>query len=213
MPSLGGVSMQVKVKSNVKEVNAWTKTIYKKQIPFATAMAINETLGIGKSNRNRGLDKVLSQQMKQKLDNPKAQTTKAFYRISANKNRLVGTLGFQDWAAKFMKFQIEGGVRTKAKKIGVPMKDNPALNAQGNIKGLKSSGYIKNKKQKIMTINGTKGVWEVHKDRTLKLMVAFKDSVSYSAKFPFYKIAAGYVNNRFDKNLTKQFNKAVKSAK
>lgn len=205
--------MQIKVKSNIKEVNAWTKIVFKDQIPFATAMAINETLGIGKSNKNKGLDNVLSQQMKQKLDNPKTQTTTAFYRIGANKKRLVGTIGFQDWAARFMKFQIEGGVRVKSKKIGVPVSNNPALNAQGNIKGLKSTGYIKNKKQKILTINGTKGVWELHKDRTLKLMVAFKDSVSYRAKFPFYKIASGYVNNRFDKNLTRQFNKAVKSAK
>ena len=205
--------MQLKIDNNIKEVSAWTKVISKKQIPFATAMAINETLGIGKSFKNRGLDMVLGKQMKQKLEKPKTQTTKAFFRKYARKDNLVGILGFQDWAAAFMKYQIEGGVRTKAGKIGVPMKNNPALNAQGNIKGLRGTGYIKNKKQKILTINGMQGVFEEHKDRTLKLMVAFKDSVSYAAKFPFYKIAIGYANNKFDKNLTKQFIKAVKSSK
>jgi len=204
--------MQIKIKNNIKEVSAWTKLVNKKQIPFATAMAINATLGIGR-NKNKGLDRVLGQQMSAKLDRPRPQTTKAFYRIGASKKRLIGTLGFQDWAAKIMKFQIEGGTRITGKKIGVPMKDNTSLDAFGNVKGLRGKGYVKKKSQKILKINGTLGVWEKHKDKTLKLMVVFKDAVNYSIKFPFYKIAVGYVNNNFDKNMTAEFNKAVKSRK
>jgi len=204
--------MKIKVKHNIKEVSIWTKSVYKNEIPFATAMAINKTLGIAPF-KLKGLDKVLGQQMKAKLDRPRDQTIKAFFRIQARKQNLTGTLGFQDWAAKIMKFQIEGGTRTKKGKVGVPMKDNPALNAFGNIRGLRGKGYIKNKKQKILTINGKTGVWEKHKDKTLKLMVIFRDSVQYKIRFPFYKIAKGYVNNNFDKNLTAEFNKAVKGSK
>ena len=38
--------MKISVKDNLKEVNKWTTNVQKKQVPFATAMAINKTLGI-----------------------------------------------------------------------------------------------------------------------------------------------------------------------
>ena len=36
--------MQVSVKSNIKEITKWTTNAQKKQIPFATSVAINNTL-------------------------------------------------------------------------------------------------------------------------------------------------------------------------
>lgn len=203
--------MQVNVKTNIKEITKWTTSVQKKQIPFATAMAINATLGIGKGNTGKKLDKVLGQQMEQKLDNPTPRTKKAFYRLRATKTNLTGVLGFVDWAAKYMQYQIEGGTRASGKKFGIPTK-NAKLNKYGNIPNRKD-GLVKKKNQKIMTINGMTGVWETHKDRTVKLIIAFKNSATYKPKFPFYKIAAGYVNKNFTKNFIKEMNKALKTAK
>jgi len=207
--------MKIDIKTNIKEVTKDLSRTQKKQIPFATAMAINSTLGIGRGNTGKKLDKVLGQQMKAKLDKPRPQTTKAFYRQGATKSKLTGVLGFVDWAAKFMHFQIEGGQRSSGKsgKIGVPIKGNANLNAFGNIPGLKNSGYVKGKKQEILTIGKTTGVWEKHKGKVEKLMVVFKNSVNYSPKFPFYKIANGYIDNNFSKNLIKELNKALRSPK
>ena len=74
--------MKVSVKDNLKEVNKWTTNVQKKQVPFATAMAINKTLGIGKGKRMKGLDRAMQKQMIKKLDRPMKRTTTAFYRIA-----------------------------------------------------------------------------------------------------------------------------------
>ena len=203
--------MQINIKSNIKEVTKWTTDAQKKQIPFATAMAINATLGIGKGNSGNRLDKVLGQQMEAKLNNPTPATKKAFYRLRATKTKLVGVLGFKDWAAKYMQYQIFGGVRASGKKFAIPTR-NAKLNKYGNIPN-KSGGVVKKKNQKIMTVNGMTGVYEMHKDKTLKLIIAFKNAATYKPKFPFYKIAQGYINNNFTKNFKKELDKALKTAK
>ena len=205
--------MKISVKDNLKEVNKWTTNVHKKQVPFATAMAINKTLGIGKGNRMKGLDREMQKQMIQKLDRPMARTTKAFYRIGARKTNLTGTLGFTEWANKFMQYLVHGGVRSgESSKIGVPYVPNAKLNKFGNIAGRKS-GLIKKKSQFIGNIKSIDGVWERQKDRSVKLMVAFKNSVSYQAMFPFYKIAEKYSKARFDKNFAEEFTKALRNAK
>ena len=35
--------MKLSVKDNIKDVTKWTTNVQKKQVPFATAMAINKT--------------------------------------------------------------------------------------------------------------------------------------------------------------------------
>ena len=141
--------MKLSVKDNIKDVTKWTTNVQKKQVPFATAMAINKTLGIGKSNRMRGLDREMQKQMIKKLDRPMARTTKAFYRIAARKTNLTGTLGFTEWANKFMQYLVHGGVRSgESSKVGVPYIPNAKLNKFGNIAGRKS-GLIKKQSQFI----------------------------------------------------------------
>jgi len=205
--------MRIDVKDNIKEVTKWTTGIQKKQVPFATAMAINKTLGIGKGNRMKGLDRAMQKQMIKKLDRPMARTTKAFYRIGARKTNLTGTLGFTEWANKFMQYLVHGGVRSgESSKVGVPYIPNAKLNKFGNIAGRKS-GLIKKQNQFISNIKGIDGVWERQKDRSVKLMVAFKNSVTYQAMFPFYKIAESYAKANFDKNFAEAFTKALRNAK
>jgi len=205
--------MKVEVKNNIKDITKWTTNVQKKQVPFATAMAINKTLGIGKNNRMHGLDKEMQKQMNKKLDRPMARTTKAFYRIAARKTNLTGTLGFTEWANKFMQYLVHGGVRSgEGSKVGVPYIPNARLNKFGNIAG-RRSGLIKKQNQFIGNIKEIDGVWERQKDRSVKLMVAFKNSVTYQAMFPFYKIAEKYSKARFDKNFSEAFAKALRSAK
>ena len=59
--------MKISVKDNLKEVQKWSTNVQRKQIPFATAMAINKTLGIGKANRMKGLDRAMGVQMNKTL--------------------------------------------------------------------------------------------------------------------------------------------------
>jgi|TARA_R100000005_G_C4973743_1_gene185814 hypothetical protein len=195
--------MQVSVKSNIKEITKWTTNAQKKQIPFATSVAINNTLF--------DLKKEMAKQMDKKLDRPTPFTKRGFFINKAKKNLLVGVLLMKDIVANYMHYQIEGGTRQTGKRIPVPYQPNARLNKFGNIIG-KKTGLIKKSTQFMGTVGGTEGVYERTKDG-LKLIIGFERSVNYTPRFPFYIIASKFSNSVFDKNFTKAFNRALKSAK
>ena len=195
--------MKVNVESNIKEITKWTTNAQKKQIPFATSVAINNTLF--------DLKKEMAKQMDKKLDRPTPFTKRGFFINKAKKNLLVGVLLMKDIVANYMQFQIEGGTRTTGKQIPVPYKPNARLNKFGNIIG-KRTGLIKKNTQFIGNVSGTEGVYERTKDG-LKLIIGFERSVTYRPRFPFYTIAARFSNAVFDRNFTKAFNRALRSAR
>ena len=195
--------MQVSVKSNIKEITKFTTNVQKKQIPFATSVAINNTLF--------DLKKEMAKQMDKKLDRPTPCTKRGFFINKAKKNLLIGVLLMKDIVANYMQYQIEGGTRATGKQIPVPYKPNARLNKFGNIIG-KRTGLIKKSTQFIGNINGTEGVYERTK-QGLKLIIGFERSVNYRPRFPFYVIAAKFSNAVFDKKFANAFDRALRSAR
>tara|TARA_A100000171_G_C2066024_1_gene112371 strand:- start:46 stop:636 length:591 start_codon:yes stop_codon:yes gene_type:complete len=196
--------MKVNVKSNIKQVTKGITKTQKKQIPFATANAINKTLF--------QLRKEMAKQTEKKLDRPTPFTQKGFLVDKAKKNKLIGVLFVKEKVEKYLKFQIDGGVRSGNPYIPVPYTVNKKLNKYGNIVG-KRSGLIKKSNQFIGEINGVNGVWERRADNKLKLLIGFSRSVSYESKFPFYKIATNFAASKFNRNLIEKLTAAFKTAK
>mgnify|MGYP003139418440 CR=1 FL=1 len=197
--------MQVSVKSNVKEITKWTTNAQKKQIPFATQNAINTTLF--------QLRKEMGKQLDKKLDRPTPFTKRGFFVNKAKKSLLVGILIMKDVVANYMQFQVDGGIRADSKFIPIPFVPNARLNKFGNIIG-KRTGLIKKQTQFMGTVKGTTGVWErTNRNQKVKLIIGFEKSATYKPRFPFYIIAQKFSANVFDKNFTKSFNRALKSAK
>lgn len=195
--------MQVSVKSNIKEITKFTTNVQKKQIPFATSVAINNTLF--------DLKKEMAKQMDKKLDRPTPFTKRGFFINKAKKNLLIGVLLMKDIVANYMQYQIEGGTRTTGKQIPVPYKPNARLNKFGNIIG-KRTGLIKKNTQFIGNVSGTEGVYERTK-QGLKLIIGFERSVTYRPRFPFYVIATKFSNAVFDRKFAKAFDRALRSAR
>jgi hypothetical protein len=198
--------MQIKVKDNIKEFSKKLNSFQKKQIPFATAQAINNTLF--------GLRKEMGKQTIKKLDRPVPFTQRGFLIDKAKKTNLVGVLRIKPEVASYLKYQIDGGVRSTAKKIPVPITKNKRLNKYGNIAG-KRTGLIKGSKEFIGTIKDVTGVWKLgRKGETPTLLIKFHDSVKYDKKpFDFYKIGRGYVRGTFNRQLSKAFRKALRTAR
>lgn len=196
--------MQVNVKTNIKEISKNLTRDQKKQVPFASAMAINNTLF--------QLRKEMGKQTRKKLDRPTKFTQNGFVVQKAKKQNLKGMLFLKDAVEKYLKFQIDGGVRSTGKYIPVPFKQNARLNKFGNIIG-KRSGLIKKKSQFIGTVNGLLGVWERQKGNKLKLIIGFERTVEYKPKLPFYTIAQKFSAAVFDRNFTKAITRAIKSAR
>jgi len=204
--------MDIKIESNINRVIKKLNVIERQQIPFAVSVAINETLGTGRT-RGKALDGVLGREMKKRLDRPMTRTTKAFYRKAANKKKLDGTLGFFDWASDFMKFLVFGGTRATGKNIPIPFKENARLNQYGNITG-KKSGLIKKKSQFFGNLGGVDGVYERQKkEQKPRLIIGFKKSVNYKPIFPFYEIAGRYIGFTFPKKFNEALKKALRTAR
>jgi len=200
--------MKVNIETNIARVAKQLSIIEKKQIPFAASVAINETIG---TRSNKGLREVMARQMKSKLDRPRATSTKAFYFLRSNKKNLSATLGFYDWAAKFMKYLVHGGMRVTGKGIPVPY-IHAKLDAFGNIKD-KKQGLIRNNEQFFGKIGRATGVFERTKDGSPKLMIGLSKSVNYEKMFPFYEIAGRYISFTFPKKFNESLKKALRSAR
>lgn len=204
------------IKGDLKEITRHLNRTQKKQIPFAASMAINNTL--------KQVVKAEQAQIVKKLDKPTPFTVKAFKINWSRKNMLHGEVVIKPAQWKYLKYQIEGGTRTKH-NIGVPT-SNAKLNKYGNIPG-RRKGLIKKKNQFIGTFNGTSGVWErghysksgkftsagKSRSTSLKLVVGFHDSVTYRKRFPFHKIADGVARSQFQKNFVKALNQALRTAR
>lgn len=198
--------MQIKIKDNIKEFSKGLNKFQKKQMPFATAQAINNTLF--------GLKKEMGKQTVKKLDRPVPFTQRGFLINKAKKTNQVGVLYIRPEVAEYLKYQIDGGVRSQATKIPVPILKNKRLNKYGNIAG-KRSGLVKGSKEFIGTIKGVTGVWkQQRKGQAPILLIKFHDSVRYDKKpFDFYKIGNNYARNTFDRQLDKALRKALRTAR
>jgi hypothetical protein len=188
------------VKGDIKPITKHLNKLHKKQIPFAAAQAINNTLF--------DVMKAQKAQLPKKLDRPTPFTMKAFKVNKAKKTELVGDIHVTPERYKYLKYAIEGGTRTG--NIGVPTR-HAKLNKYGNIPQ-RRKGLIKNKNQFIKTIGNITGVWERNNTGT-KLVVAFEKSVTYKKQFPFYKIAEGVARKKFQRNFKQALTRAIRTAK
>lgn len=196
--------MKVDIKTNIKEVTKDLSRDQKKQIPFATANAINTTLF--------QLKKEMGKQTTKHLHNPTKATQGGFMVEKAKKNSLFGLLFLKDFVEDYLRFQIDGGVRSPGHRFAVPT-SNSKLNKFGNIIG-KRTGLIKKDTQFFGTVGGITGVFERFAGGSkVKLIHVLAKSVTYKSKFPFYKIGQSFINSKFNKNLIVALNSALKSAK
>ena len=203
------------VKGDLKPLIKHMSKVQKRQIPFASANAINSTLF--------DIMKAEKYFLPKKLDRPTKYTMNAFKINKAKKTMLVGDIHVMPERYKYLKYAIEGGTRTG--NIGVPTK-HAKLNKHGNIPK-KWLGLIKNKNQFIATLNNISGVWErghynkkgsfTSKGKSastaLKLVVAFEKSVSYKKRFPFFKIAEKVARKNFQRNFKKSLARAMATAR
>ena len=141
--------MKIDIKTNIKEVTKDLSKTQKKQIPFATANAINTTLF--------QLRKEMGKQTTKHLHNPTKATQGGFMVQKAKKNSLFGLLFLKDFVEDYLRFQIDGGVRSPGHRFAVPTR-NSKLNKFGNIIG-KRTGLIKKDTQFFGTVGGITGVF------------------------------------------------------
>ena len=194
------------IKGDLKVIRKSLSRLQKKQIPFAASLAINATLF--------DIRKAEVAQIYKKLDRPTKFTAKGFLVNKSRKTNLTGSIEIPANRWKYMKYQVEGGTRTR--NVIVPTNASK-LNVYGNIKGIWSGSGSKKTftKAKKKYVN-KQGVWQKtggKRNPQVKLIAAFVRSARYKKRFPFYKIAEGVTHSRFKKNLMRKLAYALRTAR
>jgi hypothetical protein len=216
--------MKVSVKDNIKEVTKGLSSIQKKQIPFATMLALNDTAF--------ALHKTYKAQTKQKFDNPTSFTQKGFRVQKAKKTHLEAIVFVDKKRVDYMELQVDGGTRfPKKTAIIVPSSKNSndlAKYQSGNLtKG--AVNKIKGQRDKYFFgkpkgNQGSEGIWERYGRSAsgtsagyrIRQVAKLTKMARYKSLFPFESIGNGIAfsrKNGFDSAFAKRLRFALKTAR
>tara|TARA_Y100000310_G_C20692887_1_gene823516 strand:+ start:4018 stop:4620 length:603 start_codon:yes stop_codon:yes gene_type:complete len=200
------MTVSVDIATSIKHLN----NIQRKQIPFATSKALNQT----------AFDsiKTLSKQTLTKIDTPTKFTQKAFQVKKSKKTNLIAKVFIKPIQAKYFKYLIWGGTRTASgRRLNVPS-TNTRLNKFGNIPRTRVPKLLQDSKHfsgipKGRSGQDSAGIWK-RGGKNIKMVIAFQQSTSYDpGRFPFHDIVKGVVNRKFKKNFDGSLKQALRTAK
>ena len=201
-------NLTISVKADLKDITRYLTRIQRKQLPFATALALTTTA--------KDVQRAETVQLTKKLDRPTPFTKRSMGIKAATKRRLTAEVFIKRIQAAYLNMQVFGGTRrAQGQGTGVPYTKNKKLNKFGNIAG-RRRGLVKGKKQFIDTIKGIPGVWQTvggKRASKVKLLIAFEKVVRYRPRLPFFKTAEGVVRNRFVKNFNAALARALRTAR
>jgi hypothetical protein len=207
--------MEVSIKHNIADVTKSLNRIQRRQIPFATSVAINDTAF--------GLQKEIKRQMPMKLDRPTPWTVSGVMVLKSKKTDLqafvymAGARGLPKESAdrnKYISYQVNGGTRyPKKSKIPIPSK-NLKVNKYGNMPRNKIRSLIKQKDVFVGNVKGIDGIWQRNKNNNgIKLMVLFENTSDYRPRLPFNRIGQGYTASKFTPNFQRALAMALARAR
>ena len=198
--------MRISVKTNTKDLLKDVSRLFNRQIPFATSQAIN--------NLAFGLRAEEQKMMKVTLDRPTPFSVRGVRYKRSNKRDLTAVVFLTEIVDGYLKYQIHGGSRP-AKRGRVLPSIGTKTNSYGNLPRGKSKTLRKKANVFSGKPNGKPaGIWQKMKSGRIKpLLIYEKGSMTYKKRFPWFKIGRKYVRANFDKEFTKAFNRAVKSAR
>ena len=203
--------MHLSVKADTKELTKYL-IIGRKQIPYATSVALNQTAFDVRTSLQRLLPRF--------IDRPTPSIKNSVQVEQSKKQNLVATVGFvgkgfrrTKWntsPAVIMGKHITGGTR-KPKKRAIAVPVSLKKNQYGNIQRNKVTKLLADKDKYFSGVpkgRTNAGIYERQK-KGLKMLVAWEDKANYQGgRFPFRRIATNTVNKRYKK----RFNAALKNA-
>jgi len=233
--------MEISVKPDIKAATRRLTAVQRKQLPYATSRALNDTAFDGMHHARK--------MAKRLLHKPIGYTIRGIRYSKSNKRNLRSTVFINEWPdkgtaqAKYLKAQIVGGSRaTKGserafRRAGIlpsgkylaPTKKY--MNAAGNIKpgvmqmvmsqlkAFSEQGYTANATNKTLAKKNTKfflipgvGIFSRAR-RGPEAVLLFIDKPNYKARFPFPKIVERRARRVFPAKFRKRMAEAVRTAK
>ncbi|MDE1901506.1 MAG: hypothetical protein KGI37_07680 [Alphaproteobacteria bacterium] len=212
-----GASIDISVRSNIKEFQKSLDNFAYKQLPFATARALTALAKRVQTSETQALSTVLKKK-------PTPFTQRAFGVIPARKTTQTAVVFAKDIQAKYLTPSEFGG-KQLVHRVALLNPKDIRLNAYGNI----AKGQLARLKGRsdvfIGTIQGSRGavagVWQrlppqphaaAHKGR-LKLLIRWGEGVEVSKHLGYHDRARLIINANFNRDMADAMNKALETAK
>lgn len=181
--------------TNAGDVEDWLSGIQRREIPFATALALT-TLA-------KDIKEDIPSLLERRFDRPTPFTKRGAAIKAATKRNLESRVFIKDKQAAYLSIQSTGGVRRpKRKALVVPARTR--RNKYGNL----PRGSVKRLLARSDTfsgkVRGTPGIWQRMKSGRLKLLVSYAPQAAYKPRIDF----AGEVHALADRKARRAFQSA-----
>ncbi len=199
--------MHLSFAHNIREVERDLSDFARKQLPFATSLALNETAQAVRRNADAALGK--------RLDAPTPFTRRGLLILRSSKGKLWADVLLKDLQAAYLRWQEKGGERPpKAKAIPVPVAIG--RNAFGNM----PRGALKRASASKDVFSGRPGggrlgpgLYQRWKGGRLRLLVAFEPRATYAPRLHFERDAERTARAYFPIAFERAINRALASAR
>lgn len=203
--------LRISVKSEVKAVQKSLKNLKQKDLPFAISKGINDTLFLVKRKINKDMDAVFR-------GGATPFTKKGLLYQKSNKENLTGIMYLDSSQYKYLKYQMDGGVRTQSDGfVPIPYRNRVSLTKFGNLRRDQVKKLLNSKANKLLTINGVRGIYKTFKDKSKRpqLLVALQQkSVTYDKKkFKYFDLVNSAAKQYFKKSMEKAAAYAIRTSK
>ena len=206
----------LKIGDNIDAFWRSLSDVGRKQLPFAVAMALNDTA--------EDVAKAEEQSLEKSLDRPTPYTKRGIYRLRASKSRLRAEIGVKRVQEQYLRYQVDGGVRKpKGRAIVIPV--GQRRNQYGNM----PKGAVRKAAAKADTFVASRndprtkhlrpGIYQRPKRGRrgsagqAKLLVAFASAASYNKRWDFKKGAEKKARSVFPQHLGTRWRQALATAK
>lgn len=204
----------VKIRHNIADVRRQFRDLTRSQVPFATALALNDTAADAKLAAEAGLEA--------DLDRPTPFTRRGLYQARASKSRLAAAVGVRPIQAGYLRFQIKGGERAPRRRaILVPK--GARLNQFGNMPRRAVAGYLR--RADVFVAGGgdprgrhlRPGIYQRLKGRSgageLKLLVAFASRAQYGKRFDMRRAVLTRAAEVYRAHFRRRLGEALRTAR
>lgn len=169
----------IDIRHNVRELERGLSDAVRQEIPFATSLAINDTLAEVQKNTEKRIDRV--------VDRPTPFTRKAFALRRSSKRNLRGVLFAKDIQTSYLRWLETGGTRRpRGRAITVPVRQR--LNKYGNMprraiqRALARPDTFATRPAGRRSAHLPGGIYRRMKGGGLRMVAAFEGSASYTRR-------------------------------
>lgn len=206
--------MKISVEADIEKLKHRLTRLQKDQLPFAASLALNQVAA--------DVANEITRQMPNNLDRPTPFTLKAyqfrpgtFRGMRANKRNLMVLINPADIQKQYLRYQIEGGIRTpKQRAIFVPS-DKAPKNQYGNLSRANRKRIIQGKGKYFSAgreEGKTPGIY-YRTENGIEPMAFYVNQATYKPILPVQRIAAGVVKSKYARRLQEALSRALATAR